>query len=273
MRITWLTIVLVLLAGCVYTDTEITVNKDNSIDFRYIKSIRKDVEFGDDTEEMVHNDSLDYSSLNVNVKAWENDRYRGTETTRHLGNVMDLNTFPLVSDTTIIRQPRVVSLHSEPTYDVYTVSYFPKLKYEPGEEDAGDSEEIVEHIQKQFEHKITWKVPFEVVATNAKTRNDSLGVFTWEFKGVTADSIYLQYRVPTTVTEIVKKSPRIIIYILVPIAFLVVLFLLLRKRKVTGSTTKGQKQFDVPGAPDGGLTDQTQTDDQVDPDPDEDEKD
>jgi len=82
------------------------------------------------------------------------------------------------------------------------------------------------------------------VNTNAKIRNDSLGVYTWEFKGVEGDSIYLQYKVPSPAAAAKKFG-----FLLWGIPLLVVLglalYFLLRKKK-----EQPQKVYQAPQEPD-----------------------
>ena len=197
-RILLLALTLFILTGCVFTESEFTINKDNSVDFRFMKGIDKSQD-GEKTEDMVKEDSLRYVPYNFSVKAWENDKYRGTESIGKVQNILELNKLPMVADTSSTNQPSVVRKEETSTHDLYTISYLPNVMELIGggqiEEDNEEYKDIMAAMLATFEHKITWKVPFKVIATNASTKNDPLGVYTRDIRR-SADSIYLHMKCP-----------------------------------------------------------------------------
>ena len=240
-RIILLALTLFILTGCVFTESEFTVNKDNSVDIRFLKGIEKDAPLGEEVKDMVKEDSLRYMPYRFSVKDWENDKYRGTESTGKVKNILDLNKLPMVADTSGTNQPSAIRKEEASTHDLYTISYLPNVMELIGnvdDEENGEYKAIMAAMLSTFEHKITWKVPFKVVATNASTKNDSLGVYTWDIKGAPADSIYLQYEVPKKLSIFGKKSSPLtwIIIGLVVVVLALMFFNMFKKRASKGDT-------------------------------------
>jgi len=252
-RILLLALTLFILTGCVFTESEFTINKDNSVDFRFMKGIDKSQD-GEKTEDMVKEDSLRYVPYNFSVKAWENDKYRGTESIGKVQNILELNKLPMVADTSSTNQPSVVRKEETSTHDLYTISYLPNVMELIGggqiEEDNEEYKDIMAAMLATFEHKITWKVPFKVIATNASTKNDSLGVYTWDIKGAPADSIYLQYEVPKKLAIFGRKSSPLtwIIIGLVVVVLALMFFNMFKKSASKGVISESSTPI-VPASP------------------------
>jgi hypothetical protein len=226
---------LLLLTGCVFTESLFIINKDNSVDMSIVTKKAKDV--GEAPDAKV--DTLDYNGTAVVVAPFEEGEYNGTQMKAHFSLITDLNTFPLVADTTLLPAHPMVKKETHPTYSVYTISYKPNATkpFDGGESSLGDKnseeyKEMAAMLKEILDNKVTWKVPFEVLATNAKAKNDTLGIYTWEFEGAEGDSIYLQYKVPLDAGQVAKKlfSINWIVPVLVLITGLI-LYLLLRRKK------------------------------------------
>ena len=247
MRLTLVLCAALLLAGCVFTESVFTVNKDNSVDFSFIKMVSKKIsdEIMPDQEESVLEDSLAYGKFGMAVKAFEDKDNRGVQADGHFSRITDLNLFPLLADSTKAPSAPLVKEEKSTDHSLFTISYKPDVMkaMNAGQEDS-EQDEMNEVMDQVLENKVTWKVPFEVVNTNAKIRNDSLGVYTWEFKGVEGDSIYLQYKVPSPAAAAKKFG-----FLLWGIPLLVVLglalYFLLRKKK-----EQPQKVYQAPQEPD-----------------------
>ncbi len=243
MRLTLVLCAALLLAGCVFTESVFTVNKDNSVDFSFTKKISKEVGKGMmDPEEGIRDDSLAYATYGMGVKAFEDEENIGVTADRQFGRITDLNAFPLLADTTKVPLSSLVREEKTSGGSLLTISYKPDMNkiMSAGKAD-GDADETAEMMDQVLKNKITWKVPFEVVSTNAKVRNDTLGVYSWEFEGTEGDSIFLQYKVPTPAAAMAKKLSSLLWVIPLLAVLGVALFFLLRKKK-----PQPQTQFQSP---------------------------
>ena len=236
MRLTLLLSLLLFLAGCVFTESVFTVNKDNSVDFTFIKKISKELaaEIEENPTDVSAEDSLRYTELGMVISRYEDDYSVGTQIQRHYKTAGELNQIPLLADSTALQGAPMIRESAGQGHTLWTVSYRPNIRKMlaggGGQPDA-DVEEMLDTVESVLNNKVTWKVPFEVVATNAKIRNDSLGVYTWEFEGAQGDSIYLQYKVPRGIA--VSALKLLSVKWLAPTVGLLALlaFLLLRKKK------------------------------------------
>ena len=216
MRLTLVLCAALLLAGCIFTEYVFTVNEDNSVDFSYITAMSKEY-YTDEFAESVQEDSVRNTEYGMVIKSYEDEQTKGTLREKHFDKIADLNDFPLLTDSTKTESQPMVTEEKKADHSLYTISYRPKI-LTGGDEDFEENE-MAAMVVQMLENKVTWKVPFEVVSTNATTKNDSLGVYTWEFKGVEGDSIYLQYKVPNSAAGSGKGS-RFVPWIVVALAVL-----------------------------------------------------
>lgn len=267
MRLTLVLCAALLLAGCVFTESVFTVNEDNSVDFSFIKMVSKKIsdEIMPDQEESVLEDSLAYGKFGMAVKAFEDKDNRGVQADGHFSRVTDLNLFPLLADSTKAPSAPLVKEEKSADHSLFTISYKPDVMkaMNAGQEDS-EQEEMNEVMDQVLENKVTWKVPFEVVNTNAKIRNDSLGVYTWEFKGVEGDSIYLQYKVPIPAAAAAKKFGFLLWGIPLLAVLGLALYFLLRKKKEQPQTVyQAPQEPDLPRSeeapPDNDSPEETET--------------
>lgn len=250
MRLTLVLCAVLLLAGCVFTESVFTVNEDNSVDFSFIKMVSKKIsdEIMPDQEESVLEDSLAYGKFGMAVKAFEDKDNRGVQADGHFSRVTDLNLFPLLADSTKAPSAPLVKEEKSTDHSLFTISYKPDVMkaMNAGQEDS-EQEEMNEVMDQVLENKVTWKVPFEVVNTNAKIRNDSLGVYTWEFKGVEGDSIYLQYKVPSPAAAAKKFGFLLWGIPLLAVLGLALYFLLRKKKNSPKQCIRPRRNLTCPG--------------------------
>jgi len=267
MRLTLVLCAVLLLAGCVFTESVFTVNEDNSVDFSFIKMVSKKIsdEIIPNQEESVLEDSLAYGKFGMAVKAFEDKDNRGVQADGHFSRITDLNLFPLLADSTKAPSAPLVKEEKSTDHSLFTISYKPDVMkaMNAGQEDS-EQEEMNEVMNQVLENKVTWKIPFEVVNTNAKIRNDSLGVYTWEFKGVEGDSIYLQYKVPTPAVAAAKKFGFLLWGIPLLAVLGLALYFLLRKKKEQPQTVyQAPQEPDLPRSeevpPDNDSPEETET--------------
>ncbi len=230
MRLTLVLCAALLLAGCVFTESVFTVNKDNSVDFSFITKVTKEY-YADDHIATVKEDSVRFAQYGLVTTAYEDEQTKGSRSEKHFARISDLNEFPLLADTTKAPLPSVVREEKTTGHSLFTISYKPDVFKVWRAGDNAPQDEMDGMLANAVENKVTWKVPFEVVSTNAKVRNDTLGVYSWEFEGAEGDSIYLQYKVPSPAATAAKKLGSLL-WVLPLLAGLgVALYFLLRKKK------------------------------------------
>ena len=216
MRLTLILCAALLLTGCLFTEYVFTVNEDNSVDMSYTTAINKEY-YSEDLFSSSEEDSLKNDEYGMTTKTFEDEKTKGTTREKHFDLITDLNEFPLLADSTQAAPKPMVTEEKKADHSLFTISYKPKLMGDKNEELEQD--EMAKTIAQAIENKVVWKVPFEVVSTNAKVRDDSLGVYTWEYTGVEGDSIYLQYKVPASAAGSGKSSGSVI-WIVIALAVL-----------------------------------------------------
>lgn len=216
MRLTLILCAALLLTGCLFTEYVFTVNKDNSVDMSYTTAVSKEY-YSEDLFPSIEEDSLKNDEYGMTTKTFEDEKTKGTTREKHFDRITELNEFPMFADSTQTAPKPMVTEEKKADYSLFTISYKPTLMGEISEDLTQD--EMAEMVSKMLENKVIWKVPFEVVSTNAKIRDDSLGVYTWEYKGAESDSIYLQYKVPNSAAGSGKGS-RFVPWIVVALAVL-----------------------------------------------------
>ncbi|MGI6198839.1 MAG: hypothetical protein ACOYIS_06930 [Candidatus Cloacimonadaceae bacterium] len=227
MRLTLILCAALLLTGCLFTEYVFTVNKDNSVDMSYTTAISKEYYSEELFSSSPEEDSLQNVEYGITTKAFEDETTKGTTREKHFDLITDLNEFPLLADSTQTAPKPMVTEEKKADHSLFTISYKPTLL--GGKSEDFEQGETAEMAAKMLKNKVTWKVPFEVVNTNAKVRDDSLGVYTWEYTGAEGDSIYLQYKVPNSTAA--GKASSIIPWIIVALAVLSTLLWLPNRKK------------------------------------------
>ena len=125
MRLTLVLCAVLLLAGCVFTESVFTVTEDNSVDFSFIKMVSKKIsdEIMPDQEESVLEDSLAYGKFGMAVKAFEDKDNRCPWTDISAGS--PTSTYSLLADSTKVPSAPLVKESAD--HSLSTISYKPDV--------------------------------------------------------------------------------------------------------------------------------------------------